>query len=109
MSTWSRSASSSPVSGSVSMIRSTSSPQKTGRAAGASVAGGGGGGGAGWGGEAVAAQAELAAHEVGIVALVLHCHEAAHGPGAGHRLAPLEVEDEALVLLRLAEAVDTGD
>ena len=38
--------------------------------------------------EAVAAQAELAAHEVHVVALVLHVDEAAHDPRPRQRLRP---------------------
>ncbi len=57
-------------------------------------------------GQRVAAQAELAAHEVRVVALVLHVHQAPHDARAWQRLPLLEVQNEALILLRLTETVD---
>ena len=59
--------------------------------------------------EAIAPHAELAAHQVHVVALVLHVDQAAHGRAAVEALALLEREDERLILLRLAETVDAGD
>ena len=59
--------------------------------------------------DAVAAHAELAADEIHVVALVLHIDEAPHDARAVELLALLHVHDEALVLLRLAKAVDAGD
>jgi hypothetical protein len=60
-------------------------------------------------GEAVAAEAEAAAQEVLVVALVLHVDELAQGAVAVGELALLEAEDEAVVLGGLTEAVDAGD
>ncbi len=59
--------------------------------------------------EAIAAQAEAAADEVLVVALVLHVDEAAQRALAVARLADFELEDEVVVLAGLAEAVDAGD
>ena len=59
--------------------------------------------------QGVAADAELAANRVRVVALVLHLDEAAHDGATRQAGALLEVNDEALVLVRVAEAVDAGD
>src|SRR5262249_26318813 len=56
-------------------------------------------------GKRVAAETELAAHQVGVVALVLHVDELPHDTGARGALAFLEVDDEAAVLVRVAETV----
>ena len=58
--------------------------------------------------DAVAADAEAAADEVLVVALVLHVDEAPQCAGTVGLLADLEVEHEVVVLGRLAETVDAG-
>jgi hypothetical protein len=59
--------------------------------------------------ETVAAQPELAAHHIHVVAFVLHVHESPDRPRAHERVALAEGEDEAAVLLRFAQTVDAGD
>src|SRR5438876_1234577 len=59
--------------------------------------------------EGVAADAELAAREGGVVTLVLHVDQAADHLLALDALAALERLDEAAVLLRRAQAIDAGD
>ena len=57
----------------------------------------------------VAANSEVAACEVHVVALVLHVHELSNEQAAVSHLTLPHIRDEALVLFRRAEAEYTGD
>ena len=58
--------------------------------------------------DGVAADPELASHQVGVIALVLHVDESAQDGPLVLLGAPLHVQDAVGVLLRRPEAVDAA-
>ena len=57
----------------------------------------------------IAAHAERAAHELQIVAHVLHAHQGLQNLAPGNALAHFEHQHQLAVLARIAQAVDAGD